>query len=319
MVFKNTFVLVLILSLLLAIIISLSIGSQYVPLSTLWQDQGTQNFNIIMSIRLPRTINAITVGALLSLAGLMIQNLVKNPLADPYILGISGASASVQLAIIASGIILPFWLFILIGFIAAIISLLLLIMISSNKGIQTNNLLLSGVVMAFAYGALISLILTLSPQSATKPMLFWLMGDLSYSINSIYPIIILIIGIIWVLKYHKELDLLARGDFFAQKCGVDVKKINLIILITTSVFTAIAVSMSGTIGFVGLVVPHITRLLVGNVHAKLIPSSALIGAIVLLLADTASRSIVAPIQLPVGIFTALLGVPIFLILLRRKT
>ena len=318
MIFKNTFVLILIFGLLIAIIISLSLGSQYIPLSILWQGSATQEYNIIMSIRLPRTMNAITVGALLSLAGLMIQNLVKNPLADPYILGISGASASVQLAIIASGIVLPFWLFILIGFIAAIISLLLLIMVSSNKGIQTNNLLLSGVVMAFAYGAIISLILTLSPQSTTKPMLFWLMGDLSYSTNSIYPIIILIIGIIWVTKYHKELDLLARGDFFAQKCGVDVKKINLLILITTSVFTAIAVSMAGTIGFVGLVVPHIARLLVGNIHAKLIPTSALIGAIVLLVADTFSRTIVAPIQLPVGIFTALFGVPVFLMLLRRK-
>jgi iron complex transport system permease protein len=315
---KNTLILFLIISLIIAIIASLSLGSQYIPLSSLWQDTATQKFNIIMSIRLPRTINAITVGVLLSLAGLMIQNLVKNPLADPYILGISGASASVQLAIIASGIILPFWLFILIGFIAAIISLVLLILISSNKGIQTNNLLLSGVVMAFAYGAVISLILSLSPQATTKPMLFWLMGDLSYSLNSIYPIIILVIGIIWVTKYHKELDLLARGDFFAEKCGVDVKRVNLIILITTSVFTAIAVSMAGTIGFVGLVVPHISRLLVGNIHAKLIPTSALIGAIVLLVADTFSRTIVAPIQLPVGIFTALFGVPVFLLLLRKK-
>ena len=263
-------------------------------------------------------INAITVGALLSIAGLMIQNLVKNPLADPYILGLSGASASAQLLIIASGIILPFWLFMLCGFIAALLSLLLLIKITSRKGINTQSLLLSGVVIAFAYGAIISLILTLSPLSTTKPMLFWLMGDLSFSQTTVLPIVLLIMGIFWAFKYHNELDLIARGEFFAEKSGVDIKKINIVLLVTASVFTAVAVSMAGTIGFVGLVVPHVSRMLVGNSHVKLIPVSALLGAIVLLIADTAARTIVSPIQLPVGIFTALFGVPVF-ILLQRKT
>ncbi len=270
-----------------------------------------------MSIRLPRIINAITVGALLSIAGLMIQNLVKNPLADPYILGLSGASASIQLLIIASGIIVPFGLFVFAGFCAALLSMLLLIKISSKKRLNTQTLLLSGVVIAFAYGAIISLILTLSPLSTTKPMLFWLMGDLSFSQTSLYPILLLIVGMLWAYKYHKELDLIARGEFFAQKSGVDTKKINMILLITTSIFTAVAVSMAGTIGFVGLVVPHIARMLVGNSHAKLIPVSALIGAVVLLVADTIARTIVAPIQLPVGIFTAIFGVPIFILLQRR--
>lgn len=308
------------ITLLIAILASLSSGSQYISITTILNNQLLQtNQDIILSIRLPRIINAITVGSLLAVAGLMIQNLVKNPLADPYILGVSGASAAVQLSIIASGLIVPFWLFMLAGFIATLLSLLFLIKISSKKGLNTNNLLLSGVVIAFAYGAIISLLLTLSPVSSTKPMLFWLMGDLSYIQSPILPIVILIIGILWAFRYHKELDLLARGEFFAQKCGVDVKEMNWVLLITSSVFTAIAVSMAGTIGFVGLVVPHISRLLVGNSHAKLIPLSAIIGALVLLIADTFSRTIVAPIQLPVGIFTALFGVPVFLYLLRKNT
>lgn len=307
----------LLLVLILSIILAVSVGSHYIPFTEiLFSNKWSE---IIYSIRLPRIVNAISVGGLLSLAGLMIQNLVKNPLADPYILGISGASASAQLTVIALGITLPFWLFVTIGFIAALLSLGLLLLLSSKRTINTQNLLLSGVVIAFAYGAIISMILTLSPAASTKSMLFWLMGDLSYSTTLFYPIIILVIGSIGAYKYHKELDLLARGEFFALKSGVNVKKINLIILLTTSVFTAVAVSMAGTIGFVGLVVPHLARLLVGNVHALLIPLSALIGAIVLLLADTLARTVVAPIQLPVGVFTAFFGVPVFIYLLRKRT
>lgn len=304
--------------LLLVFSLSLTLGSQYIPLSTLWHYPSSHLSDIILTIRLPRSINAITVGALLSIAGLMIQNLVKNPLADPYILGLSGASASIQLIIIASGLVLPMWLFMLAGFLAALLSLLLLLLLSSRKKLNTSNLLLSGVVTAFAYGALISLTLTMSPMSSTKPMLFWLMGDLSYTQSSLLPFILLTIGTLWAYRYHKELDILARGEFFAEKCGVDVKKTNMILLFSTTLFTATAVSIAGTIGFVGLVVPHISRLLIGNSHAKLIPVSAIIGAIFLLIADTFSRTIVAPIQLPVGIFTALIGVPIFIILLRTK-
>lgn len=315
----NSYWTVLIIALIVSILLSLSCGSQYISLSEIFSTSFSSVNEIIYSIRLPRIMNAVTVGALLSMAGLMIQNLVKNPLADPYILGLSGASASVQLLIIASGLMLPTWLFLLAGFIAAMASLLLLIVLSTNKRLNTNVLLLSGVVMAFAYGAVISLVLTLSPLSSTKPMLYWLMGDLSYAAFSWYPLLVLIIGMLWCWKYHKELDLLARGEFFALKSGVDVKRINLLLLLSSSLFTALAVSMAGTIGFVGLVVPHIARLIAGNSHSKLIPLSALIGAIVLLLADTLARSIVAPIQLPVGVFTALIGVPVFIFLIRKRT
>ena len=315
---KNSYIPLLVVFLFFVIDVALSVGSGEINLFDLTNNDNPQAKDILLNLRLPRIINAITVGALLSIAGLMIQNLVKNPLADPYILGLSGASAATQLAIIASGMVLPFWLFTTLGFFAAIISLVLLLIVSTRKSINTNNLLLTGVVMAFAYAAIISLILTISPLSSTKPMLFWLMGDLSHTSFSVLSLLVLLVGLIWAFRYRKELDILARGELFAQKCGVDTKKINLHLLITTSIFTAIAVSMAGTIGFVGLVVPHLARMLVGNNHAQLIILSALIGALLLLIADTLARTIVAPIQLPVGIFTALFGVPVFIFLLRKS-
>jgi iron complex transport system permease protein len=301
------------------IIISIITGSSYIPIDVLWQDSKASGNEILYQIRLPRIFNAIIIGALLSVAGLLMQNLVKNPLADPYILGLSGATATVQLSIIASGLILPQWLVLLCGFLAATVSLLILLKISYKGKLNTQKLLLSGVVIAFAYAAIISLIISLSPLATTKPILFWLMGDLTYSSSPFIPFILLIMGISLFYKYHRELDILARGEFFAEKCGVNVKKINLMILITTSAFTAIAVSMAGTIGFIGLVTPHLARMMFQNNHADLLLSSAILGAIVLLIADTLARTIVAPIQLPVGIFTALFGVPMFLYLQNKRS
>ncbi len=304
--------------LILIIGIAIIVGSLYISLDTLWLDSPSSEKEILYQIRLPRIFNAIVIGALLSVAGLLMQNLVKNPLADPYILGLSGATATVQLGILASGIILPQWLVLICGFIAATLSLLLLLKISFRGKLNTQKLLLSGVVIAFAYAAIISLIISLSPIATTKPILYWLMGDLTYSSSPLIPFILFILGIIIVFRFHKELDILARGEFFAEKCGVDVKRINLIILLITSAFTAIAVSMAGTIGFIGLVTPHIARMIFQNHHAELIIGSAILGAIVLLIADTLARSIVAPLQLPVGIFTALFGVPMFLYLQHKR-
>ena len=185
----------LLLLLLVTIIFSLTTGSISIPLAEMFSEK---YHTIIFEIRIPRMANAIIVGALLSVSGLMIQNLVKNPLADPYILGVSGASAMVQLLLIAFGIVLPFSLFMLTGFMATLLALLLLLLISSKKSLNSTNLLLSGVVLAFAYSAIISLILTLSPTATTKPILFWLMGDLGYSSFSLFPIIALIIGSLWI-------------------------------------------------------------------------------------------------------------------------
>jgi iron complex transport system permease protein len=312
-------IIILLAFLILIILVSLVSGSSYISLDSLWIETHSASKEILYQIRLPRIFNAVIIGALLSVAGLLMQNLVKNPLADPYILGLSGATATVQLAILASGLILPHWLVLIFGFLAASLSLLLLLKISFKGKLNTQKLLLSGVVIAFAYAAIISLIISLSPLATTKPILFWLMGDLTYSNSPIIPLVLLILGIILIFRFHRELDILARGEFFAQKCGVDVKRINIILLLTTSAFTAIAVSMAGTIGFIGLVTPHIARMIFQNHHAELILGSAILGAIVLLIADTLARSIVAPIQLPVGIFTALFGIPMFLYLQNKKT
>lgn len=280
---------------------------------------GTVDHNIVFNLRLPRIIAAIIVGGLLAISGLMMQNLVKNPLADPYILGVSGASACIQLLLISSGLLIPNWLILFLSFIFALGSLVFLIKLSYHNGLNTQKLILSGVVLAFAYAAIISLILTLSPANTIKPMLFWLMGDLGYSRFLWLGGIILFIGTFVLYKKSIELDILARGEIFAKKSGVNTTQINMMVLIVTTLFTTIAVNIAGTIGFVGLVVPHIVRLVVANNHKKLILFSAIFGSLFLVITDTLARTLVAPTQLPVGVFTALIGVPLFLILQWRRS
>lgn len=311
-------VFLLLVTLLGALAFALSQGSQYIPLSFVF-DQQSAEYSILSQVRFPRILAAVVAGALLSLSGLLMQNLVKNPLADPYVLGVSGASACAQLLLISSGLLLPSWLVLCVSFVFSGLSLWLLIGLNSKTSLNTQRLLLSGVVLAFAYSAIISLTLTLSPTETVKPMLFWLMGDLSYAQNLLAASLILLFGTVFVFFFHTELDILARGERFAQKSGVDVKKINLLILIVTTLFTTIAVHMAGTIGFVGLVTPHIARLLVSNSHKYLILASVILGGILVLIADTFARSAFSPMQLPVGVFTAILGVPLFLFLQWRRT
>ena len=200
----------------------------FISPDTLWQEASTSEKEILYQIRLPRIFNAIIIGALLSIAGLLMQNLVKNPLADPYILGLSGATATVQLAILASGFILPQWLVLLCGFLAAALSLLLLLKISYKGKLNTQKLLLSGVVIAFAYAAIISLIITLSPLSTTKPILYWLMGDLTYSSSPVIPFILLVLGVLLIFKFHKELGHTSPRRVFCRKmwCGCKKSKFN---------------------------------------------------------------------------------------------
>ena len=312
--FKLSTLLILLLG---AFFVALTQGNHYIPVSTLFHGEGT-DYSILTQIRIPRIFAAMVAGALLSVSGLLMQNLIKNPLADPYILGVSGATACVQLILISTGLLLPSWLILLASFLFSGFSLWLLIKLNSKKGLNTQRLLLSGVVLAFAFSAVISMTLTLSPMETVKPMLFWLMGDLSYAQNTLFAAIILALGVLTLLFFHTELDIVAKGELFAKKCGVNVKRINLLILILTTLFTTMAVNLAGTIGFIGLVTPHLARLIVSNNHKALIYYSSLIGAIILLFADTFARSAFSPLQMPVGVFTALIGVPLFLFLQWRK-
>jgi iron complex transport system permease protein len=317
------FVFILILAILsiLLIISSLFVGSVPLSLQTVWLsliDAGAQESSLIVTeLRLPRTLAAFATGALLAQAGTLMQVLVRNPLADPYILGVSGGAATAVLIGMLLGLSSAFGLTGL-AFIGALVAMFLVFVLAHQKGSWTpTRLLLTGVVVAAGWGAAISLILTLSPANNLHGMLFWLMGDLSYSYSVSFAFTALIIGLIFSMLISSQLNVLIRGDKIAASLGVNLKQLQLKIYILASLLTAAAVVQAGSIGFVGFIVPHLIRLTGITDHRLLLPAATLAGGILVLIADTVARTIIAPQQLPVGIITALIGIPLFLFLLQR--
>ena len=303
------------------VFLSLFVGSVPLTLQTVWFslfDSSSQNSSLIVTeLRLPRTLAAFATGALLAQAGTLMQVLVRNPLADPYILGVSGGAATAVLIGMLLGFSSSLGLTGL-AFLGALVAMFLVFILAHQKGCWTpTRLLLTGVVIAAGWGAAISLILTLSPASNLHGMLFWLMGDLSYSSSVSFAFIALVIGLIFSMLLSSQLNVLIRGDMLAASLGVNLKQLHIKIYILASLLTAAAVVQAGSIGFVGFIVPHLIRLTGLTDHRYLLPAAALGGGILVLIADTAARTIIAPQQLPVGIITALIGIPLFLFLLQR--
>lgn len=275
-------------------------------------DPHSAYFDVVWSLRLPRIINAMLVGGSLALAGLLIQNLVKNPLADPYLLGVSGGAAVVQLMVIITGLSWSQPVLFVAGFMGSMLTTLVLLKLSYYGQLRPDKITLNGVVLAFGFAAVISFVLATASGQQIKSMMFWLMGDLSFAQpNGLMPGIILLC-LLLLLRQARALDLLARGEVFAQKSGVHTNRLNLMVFIITALLTSMAVAQAGTIGFVGLIIPHLVRLISGYQHRQLIPMCFVVGASFLLAADTLARTVMSPLQLPVGIFTALIGVPVFL-------
>jgi len=275
------------------------------------------NQQIILDIRLPRTITALVCGAALALAGVLLQALLNNPLAEPYILGVSGGGSVAALLSIVLGLT---GATIIIGsFAGAFLSLILVYFISNKK--QSGfafRLILSGIILSAAWGAIINFILIYSPSSKLPSMLFWLMGDLSSFNIPWTTILILCCSLIISLGLSKDINLLLLGENSAQSLGLSIRKIQWFLLITSSLLVASVVSIAGNIGFVGLVIPHLIRLLGVHNHQSLIPLAAIFGAIMLITADWIARIIIAPSILPVGIVTTIIGAPIFIFLLRKS-
>jgi len=273
---------------------------------------------LIMDVRLPRVIAAFAVGGLLALAGALMQVLLRNPLADPYILGVSGGAAVAVLTAMLlglSGLDLT-----ITAFSGALVTMLLVFTLSRGGGSwNPTRLLLTGVVVASGWAALIGFILTVSPDTDLKNMLFWLMGDLSFAGNPLPAMVVLGIGLLLALGAARDLNILARGELQAMALGVATGTLSLLIYVLASLLTASAVTLAGSVGFVGLIVPHLIRLLGATDHRTLLPCSVLLGGSLVVTADTFARTALAPQQLPVGIITALLGVPMFLYLLNRRT
>jgi iron complex transport system permease protein len=303
-----------------SLVAALAVGSLVLPFGdVLAMLSGADNTarSIVFDLRLPRALAAFACGGLLALAGALMQVLLRNPLADPYVLGISGGAGVGALSAMLlglAGLAVPGF-----AFAGALAAMLLVFGLAHGDGSWTQTrLLLTGVVIAAGCGALVALILTLAPEQKIQGMLFWLMGDLSQAVNPLPALGVLVVALLAAMPFARELNLLARGFDAALALGVAVPLLRRVIYIVASLATAAAVTTAGSIGFVGLIVPHLMRLTVGNDQRLLLPASVLAGGSLLVLADTAARTVVAPIQLPVGVLTALIGVPVFLYLLGRR-
>jgi iron complex transport system permease protein len=272
--------------------------------------------DVLLKLRLPRALAAFGTGASLALAGVLMQVLLRNPLADPYILGTSGGAAVAALTAMIAGASV---LFVdLSAFAGALISTLLVFLIARQRGNwASGRLLLTGVVIAAGWGALISLILATSPEANLRGILFWLMGDFAFAGNPAPSLIAAAAALVIGLVLAKSLNVLATGDYQAMLLGLQIRPVRMSIYLVSALLTAVAVTTAGTVGFVGLVVPHLIRLISGADHRVLLPGAALAGGSLLVIADTIARTVVAPRQLPVGAITAVIGVPLFLFLLGK--
>lgn len=304
----------------LALLVALGLGSVATAPGAVWDallgrgDPLTSS--LIVELRLPRALAAFAVGGLLALAGVLMQVLLRNPLADPYVLGVSGGAAVGGLASLALGL----------GaiathanaFLGALASTLLVFALAHARGGWTpTRLLLTGVVVASGWAALIGFGLALAPDGRLRSMLFWLMGDLGYADHPGAAAAVLVLALGAALPFARELNVLARGAPEAKALGVAVEPLTLGIYALASLATAVAVTQGGSIGFVGLVVPHLLRLWQGADHRILLPGAVLAGGALLTAADALARTIAAPLMLPVGVVTAAIGVPLFLYLLNR--
>ncbi len=301
--------------------------SDQVHIQKTWTDGEA---GIILVVRLPRVILGLLVGATLAVAGTAAQAIFKNPMADPYILGVSsgaafGATAIIVFGFAGLGVTLPvlplkFGAIQLGSFIGGLLAAFLVFNVARSGGkLPVETLLLSGIAVSAFFSAVTSFLMYIGGHSLSQ-IVYWVMGALwNSSWNDIWLMLPLaLLGSIIIFAFSRDLNTLLLGDEAAAHLGTNVNAIKVGIMALMSLITAAAVSVSGIIGFVGLVIPHIMRLIVGPDHRILIPSSILMGAMFLTLADTFSRMIIQPTEIPVGIITALIGAPFFVYLLTRK-
>jgi iron complex transport system permease protein len=270
---------------------------------------------IYWQLRLPRVLTAFAVGGLLAVAGTWFQVMLQNPLAEPYILGVAGSAASGAVA--AAALFPDTTLAMPAGAFAG--ACLGIGIVGLFAALGPARLLLAGVVLAAFWAAVLALLLTLLPAGELGRAFGWMLGDLSSSPLPVSLLLAaLVASVLAGLGVSVSLDRLLLGERQAKALGVPVRRLHLGLLLGASAMTAVAVTAAGTIGFVGLVVPHLVRMLIGPMHRTLIPAAALAGGALLVVADTAARTVVAPAELPVGVLTAMLGVPVFLFLLAHR-
>jgi iron complex transport system permease protein len=330
---------ILALILFVVVVIALKLGAVQVSLYGLAQDlirvlmhqragMSSDYGMIVANIRLPRILLAIVVGASLSVAGTSFQALLRNPLADPYVLGISSGAAvgsivalmiESQLAISPefAGLITPFG-----AFVGAAITVAAVYVLGRREGqIDSTTLLLGGVITASFLSSIIMFLMSTLAGSSFRGATYWMMGSLSTlpPRNLLYLLGIgFFVATAAIYTTASDLNLLLAGEKEAMHLGVDVPRVQIVVYLAASILTGLAVSVSGAIGYVGLLVPHAMRMIFGSDHRMLIPVSAFGGAIALVIADTIARTVVAPSELQVGAVTALVGAPFFIYLLRKR-
>ena len=318
---KRTLVTILVLVAVLPI--SLALAMSWGSSGWLWlSDLSVADQRVVWELRFPRAIAAWVTGALLAVSGCLMQVLLRNPLADPYILGISGGASVFALLGLSIGSALG-WAWVptpLLAFVGALTTMLLVFVLARGHGAwSSTRVLLTGVVIAAGWGAVISLLLALGPDASLRSMLFWMMGDLSYAQLSPVWLLITGLGLMLIWLRARSLNVMSQGEQQAALLGESTQSRFWEVYVVASLLTGLAVSIAGAIGFVGLIVPHLMRLVVGADHRALLPASALFGGAFLVLADTLARTLLAPQQLPVGVLTAFMGVPLFLLLLNQAT
>jgi iron complex transport system permease protein len=303
--------------LFISIWLGISIGAIHIPLSTLWSKDEEALAHILWNIRMPRVVLAGLVGASLAIAGAALQGLLKNPLADPYTLGISSGASVGAVATIFFGISIPLisrFTLPIFSMVGALITILIVITFVRivDRTMKMETFILTGIIFSSFLGSCISLMITLTGEQL-REIIGWLLGSVANRgwtyVTMILPFVI--IGAFILMLYRRELNALVFGEQKAQHLGVNVKRSKYMILIAASVLTGAAVSVSGTIGFVGLVIPHIVRIVFGSNHRYVLPLAFLNGASLLIICDLVSRTIIAPIELPIGVITSFIGAPVF--------
>lgn len=282
------------------------------------------DYQIVWQIRTPRVLLAVVVGAGLSVVGVAVQALVRNALADPFVLGVSSGASVGAVAVTVFGVLGSFGVYALSAgaFAGAVAASVLVYAASATRaGLTPLRLVLTGIAMAYGFQAVMSVLVYLAPDGeATSMVLFWTLGGLGAATWGSLPVVAAVVaaGAVALHRFSRALDAMALGDETAASLGVDPDRVRRALFVLTSLMTGAMVAVSGAIGFVGLVMPHLVRILVGARHARVLLLAPLIGGVFMVWADLVARTLAAPRELPLGVITALVGVPVFIALMRRR-
>lgn len=320
---------------LVSMVVGVQIGSVHIPAGTVVEVVWAKVFGtadsvaaanviqIVWDLRVPRVVLAALVGAGLSVVGVAVQALVRNPIADPYVLGVSSGASIGAAVVIVYGSVAGLGALGLSGaaFVTACLSMAVVYMVARRGGaLNPLRLVLTGVVAGYVLSALTSYLVFLGDPRGAQQVLFWLLGSFGRARWSMLavPALVLVVVLGWLLVRARPLDALLAGDEAAVTLGVPVGRVRLELFVATAALTAVMVSVSGAVGFVGLVVPHIVRLLVGGLHRRVLITSALFGMVFMVWVDLAARTLASPQEIPIGILTAIIGGPLFLVLMYRS-